>query len=230
MFDSIKMSAESFMLGLKHGVYVFVSDACEFCHSYQESLKYIDNANLHIVECTLDSDKSAIYQITGKGALPITASFIDGDMQWATLGELYELSDDEEDWTLTKLAKYLDDTFGKAPLTPEEITQKLEMLKQHCSYAFYIFPPNTSAEVKQRILSKAFEHGELPIDIDMIDSLAIDRKQKEIMITSNVAITKLVIFNINTTTTYSDLAKFVISAYVNSKRTNAATFEPRDLC
>lgn len=224
------MSTETFMLGLKHGVYVFVNDSCEFCHSYQESLRYIDNANLHIVECTLESDKSTIYQLTGKGALPITAAFIDGDMQWSTLGELYELSDDDEDWTLTKLAKYLNDTFGKAPLTPDEITQKLATIKQHCSYAFYIFPPNTSNEAKQLAFSKAFEHGEVPIDIDLIDSLDIDRKQKEIMITSNVAITKLVIFDINTTTNYSDLAKFVISAYVNSKRTNIANFEARTLC
>ena len=85
MFDSLKMSAENFILNFKHGVYVFVSDSCEYCKEYAESIKIINNCNLHIVECVLESEKSVIYQLTGKGALPITAAFVDNELQWAEM-------------------------------------------------------------------------------------------------------------------------------------------------
>jgi len=229
MFDSSKMSAKDFMLGLKHGVYVFVSDACHFCTSYKESLTMIDNANLHIVECVLEADKSAIYALTGKGSLPITASFIDNDLQWSTMGELFDMSDDPHDWTLPKLARYLEETFGRDPLKPEEVVQKLATIKQHCAFAYYVFPPNTSEEVRKKVMDQAFEKGEIPYDVDVIDAMNIDQHSKEIIATSNISSAKLVIFDLNKTKEYSKLANYVIAAYASSKRTDAAPFEMRDL-
>lgn len=229
MFDSSKLSAKDFILGLKHGVYVFVSDACHFCTSYKESLKLIDNANLHIVECTLDADKSAIFEITGKGALPITASFIDNALQWATMGELFDISDDPSDWTLTRLAKYLDDTFGREPLKPEEVVDKIAMLKKHCAFAYYVFPVTTSEERRKEVMDKAFEHGEIPVDIDSIDKMNIDQHSKEIIVSSNISTAKLVIFDINKTNEYSKIANYAIATYVTSKRSDAAPYEMRDL-
>lgn len=234
MLDNMKMSAENFILGLKHGVYVFVSDSCDYCKTYAESLKYVENCHLHVVECLTESDKSAIYQITGKSALPITAAWIDNEPQWTALGQLFfeeEDSDepDENEWTLNKVAKYLKETFGDKPLTNAEIVEKLAKVKKHCYPAYYIFPPNTPAEIKQAALEKAFEYNELPYDVDVIDNLkCITEKDKDIMLKSNVTLFKLVIFDITKTRVYSDLANSLISEYINRRRTTAG-FEMRDL-
>lgn len=230
----MKMSANNFVLGLKHGVYVFVSDSCEYCKTYADSLKYVENCHLHIVECLTESDKNAVYQLTGKSALPITAAWYDNEQQWATLGQLFleeEGSDEpaENDWTLNKVAKYLKETFGDKPLTNAEIVEKLAKVQKHCYPAYYVFPPNTSEEVKHNAFEKAFEHNEIPYDVDVIDKLqCITEKDKDIMLKSNVTLFKLVVFDISKTGVYSDLANSLISVYIGQQR-NTAGFEMRDL-
>lgn len=232
MLDNMKMSAEHFVLGLKHGVYVFVSDSCEYCTAYADSLKFVENCHLHIVECITDADKQAVYQITGKGSLPVTAAFIDNEMQWAALGQLYTQDEgddpiDDTTWTINKVVKYLQDTYGDKPLTNEEIVEKLARIKKHCVLAYYVFPPNTSAEIKQKQFNLAFEHNEVPIDVDSINMLSLSEKDKETMLKSNLMLIKLVIFDIEKTEKYSDLANCLIVDYVSDRKT--APFEMRSL-
>ncbi len=233
MLDQLKMSAEQFVLGLKHGVYVFVSDACDYCKAYADSLKYIDNCNLHIVECVTDADKTAIYQLTGKGALPITSSWYDNQQQWAALGQLFmqEEGDDPADddtWTLNKLSKYLNDTFGTKPLSNEEIVKKLDTIRKHCVPAYYVFPPEAKYEVRHKAMTEAFKHNEMPIDIDTLSSLDISYEDKLIMVRSNLAYFKLVIFDLQHTDKYSKLATDIIADYMQANHMTA-TFEMRDL-
>ena len=230
----MKMSAEKFILGLKHGVYVFVSDSCEFCTEYAKSLEMVENCHLHIVECATEADKSAIYQMTGRSVLPLTTAWYDNEIQWVAPGQLFyeeEGSDPPapEDWTINKVIKYLKETFGDKPLTPEEVVERLSMIKKYCSPTYYVFPPNTPTAAKRLAFEKAFEHNEMPVDVDSIISIEkLSDTNKYIMLKSNYAYFKLVIFDITKTSVYSDVANKLISDYLNpNKRT--ANFEMRDL-
>lgn len=235
MFDHMKMSASNFILNLKHGVYVFVSDSCEFCREYAESLRYIENCNLRIVECLTEADKQAVYQITGRTVLPLTAAFYDNELQWVTPGQLFmeeEGADPlpETDWSINKVAKYLQATFGDKPLTPEEVAEKIKMIEKHCMPAYYVFPPNTSTAAKRLAFEKAFSHNELPFDVDTISNIEnLTDKDKYIMLKSNVLMFKLVVFDVTKTTTYSDLANKLIADYMNGVNVMTAGFEMRDL-
>ena len=234
MFDHMKMSASKFILGLKHGVYVFVSDSCEFCREYAESLQYVENCNLHIVECVTDEDKQTIYQITGRSVLPLTAAFYDNAIQWVAPGQLFmeeEGSDPlpEGDWSINRVAKYLQDTFGDKPLTPEQVAEKIKMIEKYCMPAFYVFPPNTPTAAKRMAIEKAFEHNELPVDIDTIANIEnLSDKDKYIMLKSNLLMFKLVVFDVTKTSVYSDLANKLIADYMSSNMLTAG-FEMRDL-
>lgn len=234
MFDHMKMSAKQFVLGLKHGVYVFVSDSCEFCKDYAESLKYIENCNLHIVECATDADKSTIYQITGRSVLPITAAWYDNELQWVALGQLYSEEEgadplQEGEWSINKVVKYLQDTFGDKPLTKEEIAEKTEACSKHCVPTYYIFPPNTSVAAKRQAFEKAFEHNELPVDVDNVSSIEkLSDKDRYIMLKSNIATFKLVVFDVTKTSVYSDLANRLLADYMNGNMLTGK-FEMRDL-
>jgi len=234
MFDNMKMSAEQFILGLKHGVYVFVSDSCEFCKDYAKSLEVVQNCHLHIVECVTEADKSAIYQMIGRTVLPTTAAWYDNEIQWVAAGQLFFEEEDSDplepgEWSINKVVKYLKETFGDKPLEPEEIVEKMSMIKKYCSPTYYIFPPNTPTAAKRIAFEKAFEHNELPVDVDTIVAIEnLSEKDKYIMLKSNYAFFKLVIFDISKTSVYSDIANKLIADYLNpNKRT--ATFEMRDL-
>lgn len=234
MFDNMKMSAEQFILGLKHGVYVFVSDSCEFCTEYAKSLELVENCHLHIVECATEADKSAIYQMTGRTVLPLTTAWYDNEIQWVAPGQLYyeeEHSDPPapEDWTINKVVKYLKETFGDKPLTPEEVVERVNMIRKYCAPAYYVFPPNTPDDVKKKAFAKAFEHNEMPVDVDTIIAIdGLSDKDKYIMLRHNYAYFKLVIFDIAKTSVYSDIANQLIADYFDHKR-KTASFEMRDL-
>lgn len=234
MFDHMKMSAKQFVLGLKHGVYVFVSDSCEFCKDYAESLKYIENCNLHIVECATDTDKSTVYQITGRSVLPITAAWYDNELQWVALGQLYSEEEgadplQEGEWSINKVVKYLQETFGDKPLTKEEIEEKTEACSKHCVPTYYVFPPNTSITAKRLAIEQAFKYNELPFDVDTVSSIEnLSDKDRYIMLKSNIATFKLVVFDVAKTSVYSDLANRLLADYMNSNMLTGK-FEMRDL-
>ena len=234
MFDHMKMSAKQFVLGLKHGVYVFVSDSCEFCKDYAESLKYIENCNLHIVECATDTDKSTVYQITGRNVLPITAAWYDNELQWVALGQLYSEEEgadplQEGEWSINKVVKYLQETFGDKPLTKEEIEEKTEACSKHCVPTYYVFPPNTSITAKRLAIEQAFKYNELPFDVDTVSSIEnLSDKDRYIMLKSNIATFKLVVFDVAKTSVYSDLANRLLADYMNSNMLTGK-FEMRDL-
>lgn len=226
MLDELKMSASSFILGLKHGVYVFVSDACDYCKAYKESLRFINNCNLHIVECVTDADKTAIFQLTGKSNLPVTASFVDNELQWATLGQLFMQDEGDEPpepgtWTLNMVAKYVHDVFGDAPLSEEEVQKKIEKANKKCYFAYYVFPENISDEIRQRQLDNAFKYNELPIDLSEINKLNISEEEKEIMVLSNKAYATLVVFDMEHTDTYSPLAVKLLQTYYDPNAVSA---------
>ena len=230
----MKMSAKQFVLGLKHGVYVFVSDSCEFCKDYAESLKYIENCNLHIVECATDTDKSTVYQITGRSVLPITAAWYDNELQWVALGQLYSEEEgadplQEGEWSINKVVKYLQETFGDKPLTKEEIEEKTEACSKHCVPTYYVFPPNTSITAKRLAIEQAFKYNELPFDVDTVSSIEnLSDKDRYIMLKSNIATFKLVVFDVAKTSVYSDLANRLLADYMNSNMLTGK-FEMRDL-
>lgn len=95
--------------------------------------------------------------------------------------------------------------------------------------AYYVFPPNTPTAAKRLAFEKAFEHNELPLDVDTISSIEkLTDKDKYTMLKSNLRTFKLVLFDVAKTSVYSDLANKLISDYMNSNMLTAG-FEMRDL-
>ena len=54
MFDSQKLAFENFVLGYKHGVYVFTKDGCRACEDYKKEIEWINNSYLYFVEVLLE--------------------------------------------------------------------------------------------------------------------------------------------------------------------------------
>jgi hypothetical protein len=69
----------------------------------------------------------------------------------------------------------------------------------------------------------------MPVDVDTIIAIdGLSDKDKYIMLRSNYAYFKLVIFDIAKTSVYSDIANQLIADYFDHKR-KTASFEMRDL-
>lgn len=126
MFDSQKLSFNTFKNGYKHGVYIFTSDVCQICHDYKEKIKNIDNAYLYFVEVTTDEEETILYEMIDSVGLPATVGYTDGDIDFVRRGMLYE-SD------FSEVMKYIK-RFGDAPLPPDEIKKRTEKLKTRCEY------------------------------------------------------------------------------------------------
>lgn len=210
MFDSQKLSCQAFLLGLKHGVYIFTNDTCQFCKDYKASIEHVNNANLYFVECILEEEKDIVYKLTSRMTMPITAAFVDGELQWSRVGQLFG-----ED--LEEVLAYLNDTFGTAPLDEVEKQKKIAMVTHRCVPTFYIFPPNTTQEKRIEALKEAPKYNEFPIDVDSFNFIE-DMNIRERMFSSNYGASNLVIFNIESTDTYSDFAKVVIDGYVAKRK------------
>lgn len=204
MLESQKLSFQEFMLGYKHGVYVLVSDSCEICHKYKQSIDYINNANLYFVDVISSEDRDYAYKMTQRGSFPMTAVFWDNQLEYVRLGQLFDLQLEEIFASLKQ--------FGDKPLSNEEKLKRLNEINTRCELAYYIFPPNIKQEDKNLLLNKAIDFNELPLDIESLcPDLPLDKRYH--MVSGNFPFAKLVIYKDKETNTFSDFSQKTIMGY-----------------
>lgn len=209
MLESQKLSFQQFMLGYKHGVYVFVSDTCEICYKYKKSIEYINNANLYFVDVVTKEDRDAAYKLLQRGSFPLTAVFWDNEIDYIRLGQLFDLQLKEIFESLKK--------FGDKPLSETEKKTRLEAIRTRCELSYYVFPPTISAENKEILLNKSIDFHEMPIDIDTLcPNLEPDKRFK--LIEGNMPFAKLVIYKDKDTNTFSPFCQRAIIYYTSKVR------------
>lgn len=208
MFDTQKLSFENFVLGYKHGVYIFTSDTCRVCQDYKRDIEWINNCYLYFVEANTNEEKTLLAKIIGRTALPATVGYLDNEIKFVRMGHIFEA-----DWI--EIDKFLK-TFGDAPLPKSEIDRRMERQKNRCLLTYYIFPKNTNVEQRNYYMGKANEYNELPIDVDMLCP-TIDDKERERMLEGSYHIAKMVLW-VDPKAEYSDYTSFgnnILLGYTN---------------
>ena len=186
MLDNQKLSYEAFKSGLHHGVYIFSSDACQLCQDYKKEIEHINNHYLYFVELTTDNDRDEVRTLVDRMAFPMTVGFIDGDIMFTRLGQLFG-----DDWLfVTDFLK----RFGDSPLTAEQIQEKEEVIEKKCEITFYVFPDDTPKNERIKTLTSGFHKHECAIDVDELCP-SLDCDSKLIMLKSFFSKHKFIIFN-----------------------------------
>ena len=212
MLDSQKLSAESFLIGFKHGLYVITNDSCQICADYKKDIEYINNCYLYFVEVSTNIEKQAIYQIADRTVFPLTLGFVDNELKFVKVGQLFG----EDLSTAFSFFKQ----FGEAPLSSSEISKKIDRIRNKCILSFYLFPEDTTIEQRNKEIEGACARNELPIDIDSFN-LKISIEDKERMFETNLATAKLIVYDIEKTDRYSELGMKILTDYVAiNKNTN----------
>lgn len=160
MFDSQKLAFENFLLGYKHGVYVFTKDGCHACEDYKNEIKWINNCFLYFVEVVKDEERAILTKLIDRKAFPLTVGYIDNEIKFIEQGVIYE-----KGWV--KIHQFLE-KFPKNPLPPDEIQRRIEKQKNRCLLTYYAIPQNIQGVERTRILNKGIEYNEFPIDIDAV--------------------------------------------------------------
>ena len=122
--------------------------------------------------------------------------------------------------TINFVAKYIKETFGDKPLSEEELQEKIEKVRKHCYFSYYMFAPDVSEDVRRDCMSHAMQHNEMPIDLQSIELLNIADEDKEIMVMSNAAYTRLVLIDAAHTDKYSEFCNKILANYVAKYRDN----------
>lgn len=188
MFDTQKISFDDFAFGYKHGVYVFVKDACDWCKRYKQEIAYINNHYLFIVEVATAKQEELLDKILSRQtAFPITVGYVDNAIKFVRTGVQWEAQQAKEILPFLK-------QFGDVPLTSSEIQRRLEKQRNRCMLTYYVFP--TSATVDERnawIEKKAASYNELPIDVSSVGTELPD-SERERMLESQYTSAKMVVF------------------------------------
>lgn len=219
MFDSQKLSVNSFINGYKHGIYVFIDDACSICQDYKQSIEYINNAYLYFVEVSVESQREQIRKILDRSIFPMTACFRDNKLKYVRPGQLFDLQ-------LEEIFKDLK-TFGDKPLPPEEIERRLEAERTKCLLSYYVFMPSISDSDKEAVMKEAIKYNELPIDIDTFLPYLSDEKRLHIL-EGEIDHAKLVIIKDNITNIASPFCQKLTISYA-AINNNDMKFEVRQL-
>ena len=138
MFDSQKLSFENFVMGYKHGVYIFTSDSCRVCQDYKRDIEWINNCFLYFVEVNTEEEKSILAKIIDRTALPATVAYLDNEIKFIRMGEVFEADWIEFDQFLKQ--------FPDKPLPKDEIQRRIDKQKNRCLLTYYIFPQDISEE------------------------------------------------------------------------------------
>ena len=219
MFDSQKLLFNSFINSYKHGIYIFTDDACHICQDYKKSIEYINNAYLYFVEVNVESQREQLTKLLDRSVFPLTACFKDNKLKYVRPGQLFD-KQLEEIFADLKI-------FGNNPLSQDEINRRIEKERTKCILSYYIFSPTISIEEKQKVLEKAIEYNELPIDIDsLVPTLDIDKRLH--LLEGQISNAKLIIIKDGKSNIYSNLAQKVIITYT-AINGNDTKFEVRNL-
>lgn len=205
MFDSQRKTFEDFLLGYKHGVYVFTTDTCAICSDYKKSIEYINNGNLYFVEVNTSKEKDICYKLFDRAAFPLTVAYKDNEIDFVRAGMLF-------DTQMAEIFKFLE-PFGDKPLSKIEEKQRIAKAKSRCLLTYYVFPPDTDESIKKRWMNElAIEYNELPIDIETV-GVGLDDDRREHLLEGNFKFAKMVVFTDGETNIYNQFAQRIIIAY-----------------
>lgn len=213
-----KINAQRFILGYKHGLYVFVSDSCQFCMDYKKDLERIDSPYLYIVEVTTDEEKKVIWDLLDRIGFPLTAGYLDNEIKFVERGQRFGND-------FTELVKFLEERFPKEPLSQEERLKRQKAASKEFKTALYVFPPEYSEEARKAALNVAKCYDELAIDIDTHPGLPDDPTTK-VRVLSKFG-RKIVIFDVFETNEYSDTANLLIQKFTEDMKYAKTTIEHR---
>ena len=211
MFDSQKLSFENFVMGYKHGVYIFTSDSCRVCQDYKRDIEWINNCFLYFVDVNTEEEKSILAKIIDRTALPATVAYLDNEIKFIRMGEVFEADWIEFDQFLKQ--------FPDKPLPKDEIQRRIDKQKNRCLLTYYIFPQDISEEKRTELMNKSHEYNELPIDIDRL-CVGVDKKERERMLEGSYHFAKLVLWkdpNANISN-YSSFANDILIGYTNANQ------------
>lgn len=199
MFDTQKISFDDFAFGYKHGVYVFVKDACDWCKRYKQEIEYINNHYLFVVEVSTAKQEELLDKILGRQtAFPITVGYEDNVVKFARTGVQWEEQQAKEILPFLK-------RFGDVPLSDAEKQRRLEKQRNRCMLTYYVFPSNATPDERYEwIAKKAAFYNELPIDISAV-GCELPNDERERMLESQYATAKMIVF---TKGEHSQLAPF----------------------
>lgn len=188
MFDTQKISFDDFAFGYKHGVYVFVKDACDWCKRYKQEIEYINNHYLYVVEVATAKQEELLDKILARQtAFPITVGYVDNVIKFAKTGVQWEEQQAKEIIPFLK-------QFGDVPLSDAEIQRRLEKQRNRCMLTYYVFPSNvTDEERKAWVEKKCASFNELPIDISTV-GIGLSEDERERMLESQYTSAKMVVF------------------------------------
>lgn len=150
---------------------------------------------------------------------PLTVCFKDNKLKYVKPGQLFD----------TQLEPVFEDLkeFGDNPLSEQEIAERIKKEQTKCILTYYIFTPTISAEDKEKVMNKAIEYNELPLDIDSV-APALTLQQREHMLEGQMPFSKLVLIKDNKTNIFTNLAQKILINYAAVKGPEAK-FEVRML-
>ena len=198
-------------MGYKHGVYIFTSDSCRVCQDYKRDIEWINNCFLYFVDVNTEEEKSILAKIIDRTALPATVAYLDNEIKFIRMGEVFEADWIEFDQFLKQ--------FPDKPLPRDEIQRRIDKQKNRCLLTYYIFPQDISEEKRTELMNKSHEYNELPIDIDRL-CIGVDNKERERMLEGSYHFAKLVLWkdpNANISN-YSSFANDILIGYTNANQ------------
>ena len=215
MFDSQKMSFEKFVSSYKHGVYVITRSACGVCEQYKADIQHINNHYLYFVEAVTSEERAIAMKLHDRQNFPITAAWKDNQLVFVRLGERF--GDD-----FNEFLEFLK-PFGDAPLSKEELTERISKFNSRCVLSFYIFPDEYSQEQRNDIIARAYDLHELAIDVDTICPM-LETDKRVNMIMSYNATAKYIVFNTN-----GQFGPFKVALFTDYFKANNRPVEIRDV-
>lgn len=209
MFESQKISFENFLLGYKHGVYIFTRDTCDYCERYKQEISYINSHYLFFVEVTTAQEMALVEKILNRSAYPITAGYEDNVLKFCRIGIEFETQ--QAQVILPFLKK-----FPPNPLTPAEIERRIEKQRNRCMLTYYAFAdgidPNKIMDWQCYRCSK---FNELPINISTV-GLQCSADERFRLLEGQLTNAKLVVFTDNEHKRLGDFEQKVVIAYANA--------------
>lgn len=219
MFDDQKMGAHEFIMGIKHGVYVLVSDACQFCQDYRKDIEKIDNHYLKIVEVSTDEQKQVVWAMLDRVGFPLTAGYWENELKFVERGQRFGND-------FNKIVKFLE-RFPKEPMSQDELAKLKKDVSKQFFLSLYVFPPETPISDRNSALCAAYRYDEVAIDVDMHLGLPTDQDDR-VKALRKIG-RKIVIFNVFETSKYSDTATTLIQKTTEDKEYANTTIEHRTI-
>ena len=215
MLDSQKLSFENFLMGLKHGVYIFTKDGCQACEDYKREIAWENSCFLYIVETTTEEERNILAKLVGRNGFPVTVGYWENEIKFVDTGIKYE-----KDWV--QIHKFLE-RFPTKPLTIQETQTIIEKQKNRCLLTYYAIPEKITGSDRQAIIDRGYTYNEFPIDIDSVCP-SVPNNERERMLEGCYHFAKLVLWKGGP---YSNFTNDIILDYTIHNQ--EITFIERDL-